>query len=199
MPPASAPEQPPVLSADTACRDVAYLCADLAERDRLQLRRWKDHTGTLVVHVPLPQGLDRGAAQRLQWAATAGIRLWNGQPFPVAVDERGTREAQVEVRWVSSLGESRIGMANTEWSAQTGLRALSLELALMNPFGEGTVDAGQLRLTAAHEMGHILGLPHSDQPRDVMYPTNTASSLSARDHRTLEALYQFEDGTEIVR
>ncbi|HSG08991.1 MAG TPA: matrixin family metalloprotease, partial [Longimicrobiales bacterium] len=192
-------KQPPVLSADHACRDVAYLCADLAERDRIQLRRWKDHEGTLVVHVPLPEGVDRGAAQRLQWAATAGIRLWNGQPYPIAVDERGTREAHVQVRWVSSLDQGRIGVAHSQWSPRTGLQALSIDLALMSPFGQGTVDAVQLRLTAAHEMGHILGLPHSEQPRDVMYPTNTASSLSARDHRTLEALYQFEDGTEIVR
>jgi len=76
---------------------------------------------------------------------------------------------------------------------------MSLQLAITSPFGGGPVDPNQLRLTAAHEMGHILGLPHSDEPRDVMYPTNTATALTARDHRTLEALYGFEDGTAIVR
>jgi len=197
--PVPVPVRRPVLSAETACRNTAYLCADLADNDRIQLHRWTNFTGTLVVHVPEPQGVDAGTAQRLQWAATAGIRLWNGQPFPIAVDERGTRAAQVEVRWVDNLGGSRIGLARTKWSPQTGLLAVSLELAVMSPFGRGTVDPRQLRLTAAHEMGHILGLPHSDQARDVMYPTNTATSLSARDHRALEALYELEDGTEIVR
>lgn len=50
------------------------------------------------------------------------------------------------------------------------------------------------------EMGHALGLlVHSDKERDVMYPTNTATSLSARDYRTMEALYELEPGTRIVR
>jgi hypothetical protein len=32
-----------------------------------------------------------------------------------------------------------------------------------------------------------------------MYPTNTATSLSAQDYRTMESLYHLPDGTEIVR
>jgi len=199
MPAMPRPTNRPVLSAETACRGTAYLCADLSDNDRIRLQRWRNLTGTLVVHIPEPTGVDAGTAHRLQWAATAGVRLWNNQPFPIAVDERGTREAQVEVRWVTTLGGSTIGLARTQWSPQTGLQAISLELALMSPFGRGPVDPTKLRLTAAHEMGHILGLPHSDEPRDVMYPMNTATSLSARDHRTLEALYELEDGTEIVR
>jgi hypothetical protein len=199
LPPSPVPTQRPSLTASTACLNVAYLCADLATQDRIQLRRWKNFSGTLVVHVPEPAGVDAGTANRLQRAATAGVRLWNGQPFPIAVDERGTRQAHVEVRWVPSLGGTRIGLARTQWSAQTGLIAVSLELATMSPYGRGTVDPAQLRLTAAHEMGHILGLPHSDEPRDVMYPSNTATSLSARDYRTLEALYDMEDGIEIIR
>lgn len=197
--PSPAPRRGLVLRADEACRNVAYLCAGLEYGGSIQLYRWKDFTGTLVVHVPPPPGVDPGTAQRLQWAATAGIRRWNGQPFPIAVDERGTRPAHVTVMWAASLGGSVIGRANTQWSAQTGLRAVSLQLAVMSPSGGGAVDPDQLRLTAAHEMGHILGLPHSDDPRDVMYPTNTATSLTARDHRALEALYEFDDGTEIVR
>jgi len=46
-------------------------------------------------------------------------------------------------------------------------------------------------------MGHALGLSHSDSQRDVMYPTNTARSLSTRDFRTLDALYELPNGAEI--
>jgi predicted Zn-dependent protease len=77
---------------------------------------------------------------------------------------------------------------------------VSIELSTRSPFDPSRlIDPRQVRLTAAHEMGHALGLPHSDASRDVMYPTNTATSLSAQDYRTMESLYGFPDGTEIVR
>jgi len=152
-----------------------------------------------VVSVPLPPVPDAGTARALQRAAAAGIRLWNGQPFPILLDERGARQAQVFVQWGLAPGGSQLGLTHTEWSESGGLRVRSLALAIRDPRSGRDLDPDQVRLTAAHEMGHALGLPHSDQPRDVMYPTNTATALSARDYRTLEALYALEDGTEIVR
>jgi hypothetical protein len=128
------------------------------------------------------------------------VRAWNGQPFAILADLRGDREAHVRVQWSRGLSGPQIGIARTQWSVPSGLTVLGIELATRNPFNPGrTNDARQVQLTAAHEMGHALGLPHSDSERDVMYPTNTASSLSAQDYRTMEALYALPDGTEIVR
>jgi hypothetical protein len=192
------PSSRPVLSEEVACRNTGYLCADLSVYDRIRIQRWRDFQGPMVVRLPAPEIADRGLGQRLQHAASAGIRAWNGQPFPIMVDERGTRPAQVEVHWVTRLGGAEIGLATTQWSPQSGLSVLSLEIMTQYPWG-APIDPDQIRLVAAHEMGHALGLAHSDDGRDVMYPTNTATSLSVRDYRTVEALYDLEDGTEIVR
>ena len=190
----------PVLSAETACLSVGYLCAELEPTGMVQIRRWKDFQGTIVVHIPRPDFLSSGDARRLQVAATAGVRQWNGQPFPISVDERGNRESHFEVRWRRSLGGRQIGVARTQWSPEEGLQVLMLELAAQSPFGTGTLEPRQARLIAAHEMGHALGiLMHSDNSRDVMYPTNTATSLSAQNYKTMGALYALEDGTTILR
>jgi hypothetical protein len=188
------------LPASEACRNVGYLCAGLALNERIRVQRWRDFSGTLVVYVPRPDFEEVADANRLQQAAALGLRAWNGQPFEVLTDLRGDREPHFAVSWTRSLGGNQIGVARTRWSAATGLEVMSLELATRWPFDPNrVVDPQQVRLTAAHEMGHALGLPHSDSERDVMYPTNTATSLSAQDYRTMESLYRLPDGTEIVR
>lgn len=189
---------PSTIAADRVCPDAGYLCAGI-DGGPVPVRRWTGAPRTVVVHVPEPAHEDPAVALALQRAAAAGIRAWNGQPFPILVDERGTREADLRVEWAPALGGTELGRAETRWTPSDGLRVTRLVLVTRSPFRpDRPVEADQVRLTAAHEMGHALGLPHSDSPRDVMYPTNTASALTARDYRTLEALYELEDGLLIT-
>jgi len=189
-----------VLRASAVCVDVGYLCAALATSESIFVRRWRDFSGTLVVHIPRPEFEDPGEALALQQAASLGIRAWNGQPFPILIDLQGDRNPHFSIRWLRELGGNQIGVTRVQWSSATGLSVVSIDLATRSLRGlQELADPRQVRLTAAHEMGHALGLPHSDAPTDVMYPTNTATALSPRDYRTMESLYGFPDGTEIVR
>jgi predicted Zn-dependent protease len=197
-----APTDPPLpdaVAADEACRNVGYLCADLARTRRIRLQRWKDFSGTIVIYVPRPAFESPGDAVRLQQAAALGLRVWNRTPFEILTDLQGDRTPHFAVSWTQSLGGNQIGVARTRWSAAAGLEVLSIELATRSPFDPSRLlNPESVRLTAAHEMGHALGLPHSDSERDVMFPVNTATSLSAQDYRTMESLYRLPDGTEIV-
>ena len=188
------------LPASEVCRNVGYLCEPLELNEQMRLQRWKDFSGTIVIHVPRPSFESAADGARLQQAAMSGLRAWNSQPYEILTDLNGDRTAHFAVTWTRNLVGSQLGVARTRWSEATGLQVVSLELATRWPYdGNRVIDPQQVRLTAAHEMGHVLGLPHSGAENDVMYPSNTATSLSAQDYRTMESLYNMPDGTQIVR
>ena len=191
------------LNEAAACRDSAYLCRGLEWKDgTARAFRWNEATRVIRIRVPLPAG-DRGAAREMQQAAMRGVRAWDGHPFAILVEsrDRGT-PADFTVDWMKNPPENQLGLTSTRWTQEGGratLEVTSFRLALASPSSQGPLMARQIELTAAHEMGHALGLPHSDDPRDVMYPTNTAVTLSARDYKAMEALYRLPNGVGIWR
>lgn len=183
------------------CDDAGYLCGGLAAEGESRAIRWPDGTAALTVRVPLPEGVDPATARELQRQAAAGIREWQGRPLPLTVSTstRGGAPPDVDVRWVRTLDADRVGLATVRW--QVGPRGAELTvmdfvLATHAPGGR-ILDPSRIRLTAAHEMGHVLGLPHSDDPADVMYRYNTATRLTYRDFRTVEVLYGLPAGARL--
>ena len=61
----------PVLSAETACVNVGYLCSELESRGLVRIQQWKDFEGTIVVHIPRPVLL---AVRRRPTASRQGRR-----------------------------------------------------------------------------------------------------------------------------
>lgn len=200
---AMVPPAPAVVDRGEACRDAAYLCRGLEERGSLRVLRWDRQTPEVRVLVPLPDHENSGVARQLQQAAARGIRAWDGHPFPIRIELRGRAGSppDITVRWAPRLGSTELGIAATQWERRDGRARMEIEdfaLSTRSPFDASRIlPARQVELTAAHEMGHALGLPHSDEEHDVMYPTNTASALSARDYRAMEALYSLQNGAEI--
>ena len=193
------------LSSASVCVDVGYLCAELETSGSQRILRWPEDTGRLRIRVPPPPGVAPERARDLQSAAVRGIQYWQRRPFELVIDTHptSTAPADIEISWGEGLSGSQLGLTRVRWSLEKGeprFEVLGLALALRSAAGRRhELAPQQVLLTAAHEMGHALGLPHSDSERDVMYPTNTARSLSNRDFRTLDALYRLPNGAEIEK
>ena len=144
-------------------------------------------------------------ARELQSAAVRGIQYWQRNPFELVIDTHPTPSGtpDIEISWGEGLSGSQLGFTRVRWTVERGeakFEVLGLALAVHSPANPRyEIPPEQVLLTAAHEMGHALGLPHSDSERDVMFPTNTARNLSTRDFRTLEALYRLPNGAVIRR
>jgi predicted Zn-dependent protease len=181
-----------------ACFDAGYLCQGLQAESEPRVLRWGDDVSQIVVHVGLPEDADRGRARALQRAAAAGIREWQGNPLPLRIDlGRIAPDTDVRVTWTRQLTGRELGRVSSRWiRGSEGWRVEIGEFALSthSPTSSRELSPAQVELTAAHEMGHVLGLPHSDDPRDVMFPLNTSVRLTSRDFRTLGALYRLPVG-----
>lgn len=199
----SVPLHPPALTAEEACRDVGYLCAEVEREGRWRALRWPDSTDRLRILVEEPAHEPPARARALRAAVVRALDRWQGHPLQLIV-LREEREGPVDfrVRWVPVLSEARLGSTRLQWRGNRDHQEVSITdfvLATRSPHDERPLDVREVELSAAHEMGHALGLPHSDSPRDVMYAENTASNLTTRDYLTLEALYSLPNGVEIRR
>ena len=188
-----------VLRSTDVCVDVGYLCAQVEARGSARILRWPKDTKRLRIRVPLPAGVAPARARELRSAVVRGLQYWHRRPFELVIDTHPTalEEADIEISWGglsgNQLGRTEFTWANGEFEVQ------AFALAVRSPGSRYELPPEQVLLTAAHEMGHALGLPHSDSERDVMYPTNTAHSLTTRDFRTLHALYELPIGALIER
>ncbi len=195
-----------VVSAASVCKDVGYLCAALAVESEIRTYRWSAPRPQLTVLVELPEHETPEHARALRRAAVRGIQSWQNKPFPLIIQDRATTqgdEVDVRITWTSQLDGSALGTTKTRWESlppSQGYVDVDVVLATRNPFSNRfELSTAQVELVAAHEMGHALGLPHSDRTEDLMFPTNTASRLTARDYRTVQALYKLPNGVRIRR
>jgi len=171
-----------------------YLGHALVEDDSV-LRRWQDRTiRMLTVHIG--SNTTGGISGELESSVLRAFSRWERVgAIPVTFRTvRDSANAEVHVHWIHSFPVNRSGQAQVFWDSDGWIRKAILTLATHDPYGR-PVNPDVLYTVSLHEIGHLLGLGHSDDPSDLMYAITTAHDLTARDRRSARLLYALPAGS----
>jgi hypothetical protein len=128
-------------------------------------------------------------------AIKTAFGLWTSAGVPVRFDFNGdSTNAEVTVKWRIQFEIERTGQTDVTWDQNGLIQAVTVTLATFDPKGR-PMEPDDIRVVATHEVGHLLGLDHSKDSTDIMFPTAKVRDLSDRDVRTVLFLYQLTPGS----
>jgi predicted Zn-dependent protease len=171
---------------------LTYLDSLIISTDSV-VRRWPDRSG-VPLRVSLIEGGAPGYQPRMAGFVREALNRWEsadiGVRFATVTD---TADADILVRWIDHFDFDRAGQTDLTWDQAGRVRKAAILLALRTHTGVVLPDPALLTV-AVHEAGHALGLPHSPDSNDVMFPATQTGILSDRDRRTAQVLYQLPTG-----
>lgn len=171
---------------------LTYLDSLIISTDSV-VRRWPDRSG-VPLRVSIIEGGPPGYQPRMAEFVREALGRWEsigiGVRFTTVAD---TSNADILVRWIDHFDFDRAGQTDLTWDQAGRVRKAAILLALRTNTGLTLPDPALLTV-AVHETGHALGLPHSADSNDVMFPATQTGTLSERDRRTAQVLYQLPPG-----
>ena len=158
------------------------------------LRRWENRT-TAPIHVWFAPTHAANFQPAFIVAIKSAFGQWTSAGVPVRFDFDGdSTNAEVTVKWRIQFEIERTGQTDVTWDENGHIQGATITLATFDPKGR-PMDPDDIRIVATHEVGHLLGLDHSKDSTDIMFPTAKVRDLSDRDVRTVMLLYQLTPGS----
>src|SRR4051812_13652312 len=157
------------------------------------VRRWPDRSG-VPLRVSIVEGGAPGYQPRMAEYVHEALERWESVGTGIrfaTVDD--TTQADILVHWIDHFDFDRAGQTDLTWDQAGRVRKAAILLALRTNTGISLPDPALLTV-AVHEVGHAIGLPHSPDTNDVMFPATQTGTLSDRDRRTVQVLYQLPPG-----
>lgn len=186
-----------------------YMCAGGHTKNSLQMVRWLPEEFPITVYIPPVQFKDTNSETYASWVR-ASFAAWT-QHLPGLRFKYVNRpeEASMRIQWHEAFaqedpawGKATLPQAYIDPKTRKIRHQSTLFLATKAQIGTGfsstkPIPFSQQEFVAitTHEVGHALGLLHSDSEGDLMYPAImrfTAASqwgLSQRDILTLKRIY----------
>jgi predicted Zn-dependent protease len=158
------------------------------------LRRWENRQ-TAPIRVYFAPTHAANFQPAFVEAIKSAFGQWTSAGVPVRFDfEADSTNAEVTVKWRIQFEIERTGQTDVTWDDNGNIQSAVITLATFDPKGR-PMDADDIRVVATHEVGHLLGLDHSKDSTDIMFPTAKVRDLSDRDVRTVLLLYQLTPGS----
>lgn len=130
--------------------------------------------------------------------AEKAFEEWRVAGFPILFNRmRDSAGTDIKILFVHQMPAEeqsrRIGVARRVRDQNGWLVRAEVVIATHDRAGQ-PLSAETVGGTARHEVGHVLGLGHSPNPTDVMFPESRTPIISAVDRATLHLIYMLPPG-----